>query len=105
MVGEDNSISFTELISDKLPQRLQQAIDETELTVEEVRKWQTYKPKFLLAVSDSRVIFETRISFQVTKKTILLGTVLFGTGYLIHTGSFSDLDKLKDAWAVIRLLL
>lgn len=73
-----------ELAAGKLPERLIEAINQTEITVEEALEWQEGKPAMRLSGTEKGIRLELRLDLPITKKSIAaLSSIGASAGLLI----------------------
>ena len=75
-----NKIELEKLIHGKLPTRIIQAIEEMELTVEEVLEWETGKPKIRVVATESDLQIALRLRIPIKE---MLGTLGLMVAWLL----------------------
>jgi hypothetical protein len=67
------TVVLDELASGRLPNRIIAAINEMELTIEEVIEWETSKPEVRLTVTNKDLFVEMRVRIPIKKALAIFG--------------------------------
>jgi hypothetical protein len=86
MIKSSESIHLDELAAGKLPERVVAAIQDVELTVEEVLEWEASQPSLRVSTTNGKVRLRVRVEISYPKLITLIVTVLSGLSGMVWTG-------------------
>jgi hypothetical protein len=79
---EKSVLSVDDWASGELPERLISAINQMELTVAEMTRWETSKPAFRVVFTEGNLVVEIRTHVPIKKALAVLGSVV-GTLWIV----------------------